>query len=153
MKLKHASQMLVLLLLVTTVSGCATVRSNRAQKVDPKVRVTQLEEELRQKDTEIVALKDKMAQGASTSYPTNSYPDYGNSSSRGSSNIVSSSLSSVSVKSVQKALKNAGFYAGPIDGQAGPKTKDAIQAFQRARGLKADGVVGKKTWAALNRYL
>ena len=153
MKLKHALQMLVLLLLVTVVSGCATVRSNRAQKVDPKVRVTQLEEELRQKDVEIVALKDEMAQGASTSYPTSSYPEHGNYSSRGSSSIVSSSLSSVSVKSIQKALKNAGFYAGSIDGQAGPKTKDAVQAFQRARGLRADGVVGKKTWAALSRYL
>ena len=57
------------------------------------------------------------------------------------------------MKSIQKALKNAGFYAGSIDGQAGPKTKDAVQAFQRARGLKADGVVGKKTWTALSRYL
>ena len=152
MSVKHLSKTVVLCLLVTAISGCATVRSNRTQKVDPKVRVHQLEEELRQKDAEITALKDEMAQGASSGYFSSSYPEYSN-SSRGDSGFISSSLSSVSVKSVQKALKSAGFYAGSIDGQAGSKTKDAVKAFQRARGLKADGVVGKKTWSALNRYL
>ena len=152
MSVKHLSKTVVLCLLVTAISGCATVRSNRTQKVDPKVRVHQLEEELRQKDAEITALKDEMAQGASSGFSSSSYPEYGN-SSRGDSGLISSSLSSVSVKSVQKALKSAGFYAGSIDGQAGSKTKDAVKAFQRARGLKADGVVGKKTWSALNRYL
>ncbi len=54
---------------------------------------------------------------------------------------------------IQTALKNAGFYAGNIDGKIGPKSKKAIEDFQSANGLKVDGKVGAKTWEALGRYL
>ena len=54
---------------------------------------------------------------------------------------------------IQTALKNAGFYAGTVDGKIGPVTKKAIEAFQNANGLQADGKVGPKTWAALSKYL
>jgi peptidoglycan hydrolase-like protein with peptidoglycan-binding domain len=35
------------------------------------------------------------------------------------------------------------------DGQFGSGTRNAVQNFQRSRGLDVDGVVGPKTWAAL----
>lgn len=54
---------------------------------------------------------------------------------------------------IQTALKNAGFYAGEIDGKLGPKTKKAIEEFQKANNLKADGKAGPKTWALLSGYL
>ena len=54
---------------------------------------------------------------------------------------------------IQTALKNAGFYAGEIDGKIGPKSKQAIEDFQKANGLKVDGKVGPKTWAALSKFL
>ena len=54
---------------------------------------------------------------------------------------------------IQTALKNAGFYAGNIDGKIGPKSKKAIEDFQSANGLKVDGKVGSKTWEALGKYL
>ena len=54
---------------------------------------------------------------------------------------------------VQTALKNAGFYTGSIDGKIGPKTKTAIQEFQKAKGLKVDGKIGPKTWAEMEKYL
>ncbi|MDD5669858.1 MAG: peptidoglycan-binding domain-containing protein [Candidatus Omnitrophica bacterium] len=56
-------------------------------------------------------------------------------------------------KEIQEALKNAGFYTGSVDGKIGPKTKNAIEAFQKANGLKADGKVGPKTWSALSKHL
>lgn len=56
-------------------------------------------------------------------------------------------------KDIQRALKNAGFYAGTIDGKIGPKTKKAVMEFQKANGLKVDGKVGPKTWADLEKYL
>ncbi|MEA2411262.1 MAG: hypothetical protein QOC77_1823 [Thermoleophilaceae bacterium] len=47
------------------------------------------------------------------------------------------------VKGVQAALKL------PADGVFGRQTAHAVRAFQRQHGLKADGVVGPATWAAL----
>ncbi len=56
-------------------------------------------------------------------------------------------------KQIQTALKNAGLYNGSIDGKIGPGSKRAIIAFQKSNGLKADGKVGAKTWAALEPYV
>lgn len=56
-------------------------------------------------------------------------------------------------KQIQVALKNAGLYNGNIDGKLGPASKRAIETFQTNNGLKADGKVGPKTWAALEPYL
>ena len=53
---------------------------------------------------------------------------------------------------IQTALKNAGFYTGNIDGKIGPKSKKAIEDFQKANGLKVDGKVGPKTWEAMSRH-
>ncbi|MFC1809455.1 peptidoglycan-binding protein, partial [Candidatus Omnitrophota bacterium] len=49
-----------------------------------------------------------------------------------------------SVKDVQLALRNAGFYDGAIDGKVGSKSKEGVKEFQRSYGLTADGVVGEK---------
>ncbi|MFA5075640.1 MAG: peptidoglycan-binding protein, partial [Candidatus Babeliales bacterium] len=48
-------------------------------------------------------------------------------------------------KEIQTALKNAGFYAGEIDGKFGPKTKKAIEEFQAANNLAVDGIAGPPT--------
>ncbi|MFA5116495.1 MAG: peptidoglycan-binding domain-containing protein [Candidatus Omnitrophota bacterium] len=54
---------------------------------------------------------------------------------------------------IQIALKNAGYYAGEVDGKVGPKTKKAIEDFQAANNLKVDGKVGPKTWGLLSAHL
>jgi peptidoglycan hydrolase-like protein with peptidoglycan-binding domain len=56
------------------------------------------------------------------------------------------------IKELQTCLANAGFYKGNIDGVKGKNTRRAIKEFQSANGLKADGVVGPKTWEALSKY-
>jgi murein L,D-transpeptidase YcbB/YkuD len=56
-------------------------------------------------------------------------------------------------KEIQTALARAGYYTGPIDGKIGPKSKRAIEEFQKAKGLKVDGKVGPKTWSELEKYL
>ena len=53
---------------------------------------------------------------------------------------------------VQQFLSNNGFNPGPIDGQTGPKTKNAVIQFQQENGLLADGIVGNKTKNAMRAY-
>ena len=55
----------------------------------------------------------------------------------------------MNVREIQAELKKQGFDPGDIDGAWGPKTRAAVRAFQKARGLFVDGIVGKNTGAAL----
>lgn len=50
---------------------------------------------------------------------------------------------------LQAALSLAGFSPGRVDGRMGPRTKEAVRAFQRANGLSPDGIVGVKTLRVL----
>jgi peptidoglycan hydrolase-like protein with peptidoglycan-binding domain/surface antigen len=53
------------------------------------------------------------------------------------------------VQRTQRLLNDLGYKAGPADGVAGPKTREAVRAYQRKSGLPADG----KASAALLRRL
>jgi peptidoglycan hydrolase-like protein with peptidoglycan-binding domain len=50
------------------------------------------------------------------------------------------------VRDLQEALKALAFDPGPVDGIFGAKTEGAVKNFQQARGIAADGVVGRVTW-------
>lgn len=54
------------------------------------------------------------------------------------------------VVAVQNALRNAGYYAGPVDGIAGPRTKAAIETYERAMGRAVSGEVSADLLSALN---
>ena len=50
------------------------------------------------------------------------------------------------VRDLQEALKTLGYDPGPVDGLFGAATESAVKKFQQARGIAADGVVGRVTW-------
>ena len=54
---------------------------------------------------------------------------------------------------LQQQLKRAGFDPGPIDGVFGAKTEAAVKAAQKAYGLVVDGIAGPKTYQALQANL
>lgn len=56
---------------------------------------------------------------------------------------------SAAVTVAQDTLNRKGFAVGKADGIYGVGTQRGVQAFQRANGLAADGVVGAVTWARL----
>lgn len=58
-------------------------------------------------------------------------------------------LTTAENKAVQQKLKELGFYKGSVDGVYGSGTKNAVIAFQKDRGLTADGIVGARTAKAL----
>ena len=58
------------------------------------------------------------------------------------------------VRALQADLATLGFYAGAIDGIAGPATVAAVTAYQKAHAdLVADGIAGSATRAAIARDL
>jgi hypothetical protein len=56
---------------------------------------------------------------------------------------------SARVAALQIGLRAHGFDPGPVDGVRGPLTTRALKAFQRARGVRATGLVGRRTRHAL----
>jgi hypothetical protein len=57
------------------------------------------------------------------------------------------------VKELQQALTTLGYSPGKADGDYGIGTKVAVEKFQLAKGLAADGVVGPATLAAIQKAL
>lgn len=68
---------------------------------------------------------------------------------------LSKGATGAEVKTLQRLLtaigykmQNGGKTYG-VDGSFGQATKNAVLAFQKAKGLEQDGIVGKNTWSAL----
>ena len=143
-------------------SGCASTQM-KTQNEQLETRMTELEKNLQAKDAEIVDLQyqvkdlsskiegtkpaesEQGSQVAADQAQAVKQPEVSN-----YSQIIRVKVSS---EKIQRALKSAGVYTGPVDGKIGPGTKEAIIEFQKSHGLKADGVLGKRTWEALKAYL
>jgi murein L,D-transpeptidase YcbB/YkuD len=144
--------------LALALTGCATTMGQNKSSVDQmQIKVADLEKRVEEKDSEIVDLKYQVKDLSSRLETQPSGSDAV--SSRGSSDMDQSNSTkgiikvSASIEDVQKALKNAGFYKGTVDGKIGQQTKKAIESFQRKHNLTADGVIGRRTWEELKVYL
>ncbi len=125
---------LLVISIVVLLSSCAVPKKTEDPRIAAfRTHIRYLETELEKKDEEINILEEELERLRST--PQEKI------------------TSRPTPKKIQIALRNAGFYKGPIDGRIGPKTKKATREFQRANGLTPDGVVGKKTWRKLSKYL
>ena len=56
------------------------------------------------------------------------------------------------VTDVQKWLKNEGYYNQQIDGYFGIYTENGVKQFQKAAGIKVDGIVGPQTLKAMKTW-
>ncbi|MDZ8052701.1 MAG: peptidoglycan-binding domain-containing protein [Aulosira sp. ZfuVER01] len=54
-----------------------------------------------------------------------------------------------SVKVAQDFLKKQGLYTGNVNGVFNKETRSAVMKFQKSKGLKADGIIGRRTLAAM----
>lgn len=65
--------------------------------------------------------------------------------------IYSKGSKGSAVKDIQAKLNELGYNCGTPDGDFGNNTYNAVVAFQKAKGLVADGIVGNATLPALNK--
>jgi peptidoglycan hydrolase-like protein with peptidoglycan-binding domain len=66
-----------------------------------------------------------------------------------SSTVLKKGMKGAEVKELQQLITNKGYSTKGIDGVFGPATEAAVKKFQKAKKLKADGVVGMATKKAL----
>ncbi len=120
------------------VAGCAASKKGNLASQEENLNLVNTASGI---DT--AALADAESQNISTESKLSEIPS------------VSSSKNATSLTKadIQIALKNAGFYNGPIDGKMGSYTRKAIREFQKENGLEVDGVAGKKTKSLLVKYL
>jgi peptidoglycan hydrolase-like protein with peptidoglycan-binding domain len=64
---------------------------------------------------------------------------------RGGHQQMGQEMSAGQIRMAQQQLKEAGFDPGPIDGQLGQKTAQAIREYQRSNGLPATGQLDEPT--------
>ena len=53
------------------------------------------------------------------------------------------------IKQVQQALSDKGYYKGTADGKMSSKTESALKQFQQAQGMQATGQLDQQTLASL----
>jgi peptidoglycan hydrolase-like protein with peptidoglycan-binding domain len=56
------------------------------------------------------------------------------------------------VKDLQQALKKEGFYKGPEDSVSDDEVRQAVEKYQKAKGVPVDGIAGPKTLKGLGLY-
>lgn len=136
------TRILMVMFLVMVLSGCATTNTGGHIQIQQlQNRVNYLEAELEKKDRVISGLENDLEMVKDTALKSSKQRS------------EEGGIVKLSIRQIQTALKNAGFYKGPIDGRVGRGTRKAIKDFQRANGLKVDGMVGAKTVVKLNEYL
>ncbi|MFH0839234.1 MAG: peptidoglycan-binding protein [Candidatus Omnitrophota bacterium] len=125
-------------------TGCATTNTQQIQENQQlKARIVQLESEIQKREEQKSQLETQLDDERQTK-----------GSFEGRVQVKAKDFESPEgARKVQRALKNAGYDAGPIDGKMGKKTKDAIKDFQRDNNLTVDGLVGQQTWLKLSKYL
>lgn len=53
------------------------------------------------------------------------------------------------IRWAQVELRTKGFYEGSLDGVLGPRTKQALERFQKANGLERTALLDAQTWESL----
>jgi peptidoglycan hydrolase-like protein with peptidoglycan-binding domain len=63
---------------------------------------------------------------------------------------MNGNASNAVIRQAQEKLNAKGYNAGPVDGVWGPKTRAALENFQKAKDITQTGVIDQKTMAALD---
>ena len=147
--------------LALALSGCATTKTPQVDQL--QAQVMDMQQRMEEQEKEIVDLKyevkemagrivDDEIDTAGVTYPKTPVVVKVE-AVKTEPKVFDIIRVGVSARELQRALKAAGVYSGKVDGKVGALTKAAVVEFQKAHSLKADGIVGQKTWNELKVYL
>ena len=90
----------------------------------------------------VIGTSTPASAGAATSKPT--------ATPTPTSTVLKKGASGDAVKTLQRRLKQLGYYTGSVDGDFGDATEKAVRAFQDRNNLYVDGIAGTSTMNKLN---
>ena len=157
----------IVIVIIFFIAGCATKQSVPLSVVSQmQAKIVNMERMIRDRDTKIQDLEYNLGELSSRVEDLEKYQLVGSDEELQDIGNDNSALADVSVggndgmirvpitvTQLQQALSRAGYYKAAIDGKAGRKTRSAVCAFQRDHSLKVDGIVGRKTWSVMKKYL
>ncbi|MFJ8582209.1 L,D-transpeptidase family protein [Micromonospora sp. NPDC093277] len=91
------------------------------------------------------------AAGAATSAPVATSAALVTVAATSSRPVLRQGTKGAAVTTLQRRLTALHYDVGTVDGAFGPSTFHAVVAFQKVNGLARDGIVGPRTWSALDR--
>jgi peptidoglycan hydrolase-like protein with peptidoglycan-binding domain len=68
---------------------------------------------------------------------------------RNAQNVIVRGRHVDNLQGLLKGTRNPAWDPGPVDGLGGPRTREAVVAFQGENSLAQDAIVGPRTWAKL----
>jgi hypothetical protein len=138
----------VLAVILTCSAGCATATSSRDLEIQAlRNQISALEVKLQAKEQELNSLRQASAVALSLEgQPAEPALIKGHPRQKAAEFPPQA-------RKLQLALKHAGYDPGPIDGRLGPKTREALKAFQRSNSLAVTGKADQATWKLLSGYL
>ncbi|MFH0935256.1 MAG: peptidoglycan-binding protein [Candidatus Omnitrophota bacterium] len=142
----------ILLFFMVCTAGCAstTTRTGKENQLQSQVEqlkneVAALEAQIRSQTQEFNNLKDE--------FSSVEKEKEGLAFELAKKKIIGEVQTRPDTRQIKVALMNAGYSPGPISMNMDKETVEAIKSFQKDNNLLADGVMGKKTWAILKKYL
>ena len=143
--------LLIVLSILILATGCVSNKRHNREINNLQTQMNSLGGEVARLDSQVQT--SKPFGGIFSPQPAQPAPTQKGASYVSSAMYRTPSGFEIAAADIQRALKGAGYFNDEVDGKIGPKTRDAIRAFQRDNGLKADGICGKKTWDLLKTHL
>jgi len=95
------------------------------------------------------SLVGKMAAAQQSAMGTTPFPTRVANANLPTRPVLKSGSKGEAVVELQATLKLLGYYNGSVSGVYDANTMKAVKQFQRAAGIKADGIAGSTTWSRL----
>lgn len=142
----------ILLFFMICTGGCASTATKTGNEIQLQSQVEQLKNEVAALEAQIRSQRQEF-NNLNAEFSSVKKKKQALAFELARKKIIGEVQTRPNTQQIKVALINAGYNPGPISMNMDKETVDAIKSFQKDNNLVADGVMGKKTWPILKRYL